>query len=86
MHNHIKAIFNIKSIKEESSVQIRETVDTFNKYLRTLNVLDQATEHWDTLLIYLLATKLDNITARAWEKERTGNDVLTLEDFKSFLN
>lgn len=85
-HNHIKAIFNIKPLKEESFGQIRETVDTLNRHLRALNVLDQATEHWDALLIYLLATKLDNIIARAWEKECAGNDVPTLEDFKAFLN
>ncbi|XP_029659414.1 uncharacterized protein LOC115233245 [Formica exsecta] len=85
-HNHIKAIFNIKPLKEEFSGQIRETVDTLNKHLRALNVLDQATEHWDALLIYLLATKLDNISARVWEKERAENDVPTLKDFKAFLN
>ncbi|XP_011694053.1 PREDICTED: uncharacterized protein LOC105453629 [Wasmannia auropunctata] len=85
-HNHIKAIFNISSIKEESAAQIRETVDMLSKHLRALNALDQATEHWDALLIYLISTKLDSITARAWEKERAGNEIPTLNDFKTFLN
>ncbi|XP_071632821.1 uncharacterized protein [Temnothorax longispinosus] len=85
-HNHIKSLFSINNMKEESSSQIREIVDTLNKHLRALNALDQATESWDALLIYLISTKLDNVTARAWEKERAGNDVPTLEEFKSFLN
>ncbi|XP_011707948.1 PREDICTED: uncharacterized protein LOC105462796 [Wasmannia auropunctata] len=85
-HNHIKAIFNINSIKEESAAQIRETVDMLSKHLRALNALDQATEHWDALLIYLVSTKLDSVTTRAWEKERAGNEIPTLDDFKTFLN
>jgi len=85
-HNHIKAIVNIGQMKQESSTQIRETIDTLNKHLRALNVLEQPTEHWDTLLIYLISTKLDNITSRAWEKERANNDIPTLEDFKTFLS
>ncbi|KYN14464.1 hypothetical protein ALC57_13336 [Trachymyrmex cornetzi] len=85
-HNHIKAIFDIQSSKEESAAKIRETIDTLNKHLLALNALDQSTEHWDTLLIYLISTKLDNVTARAWEEERVGNDIPTLSEFKSFLN
>jgi len=53
---------------------------------RNLNALDQATGHWDALLIYLISTKLDSITARAWKKERARNERPTLEDFKAFLN
>ncbi|XP_018375244.1 PREDICTED: uncharacterized protein LOC108769012 [Trachymyrmex cornetzi] len=85
-YNHIKAIFNIKVLKEESAPQLREIVDIVSKHLRALNALNQATEHWDALLIYLISTKLDSITARAWEKERAGNEIPTLEDFKTFLN
>lgn len=68
-HNHIKTLFNIQAIKEESAAQIRETVDNSNKHLRALNALNQTIEHWDALLIYLITTKLDSVTARAWEKE-----------------
>ncbi|XP_018359965.1 PREDICTED: uncharacterized protein LOC108759148 [Trachymyrmex cornetzi] len=32
-HNHIKAIFDIQSSKEESAAKIRETIDTLNKHL-----------------------------------------------------
>jgi len=85
-HNHIEAIFNINQMNQESAIQIRETIDTLNKHLRALNVLEQFTEHWDTLLIYSISTKLDSVTARAGEKKRAGNDISTLEEFKTFLN
>ncbi|XP_011687010.1 PREDICTED: uncharacterized protein LOC105449455 [Wasmannia auropunctata] len=84
-HNHVKAIFSISQMKQESASQIRETIDTLNKHLRALTALEQSTEQWDTLLIYIISTKLDGVTAREWEKERAGNDIPTLEEFKTFL-
>lgn len=67
-HNHINAIFNINHMQEESSLHIRNIVDTLNKHIRALNALGQSTEHWDAILIYLISAKIDNITAREWEK------------------
>lgn len=84
-HNHIKAIFNISYIQKES-IQIREVVDTLNKHIRALNALEQSTEHWDALLIYLISSRLDNVTARQWEKQCVDNELPTLEEFKEFLN
>ncbi|XP_036146036.1 uncharacterized protein LOC118646691 [Monomorium pharaonis] len=85
-YNHIRAIFSISSIKEESAIQLRNVIDTLNKHLRALNVLGQSTEHWDALLIYLLSSKLDSITAREWEKEKADKELPTLEEFKVFLS
>jgi len=45
VHNQIKAIFSINQMNQESAIQIRETIDTLNKHLRALNVLEQSTEH-----------------------------------------
>ena len=85
VHNHIKAIFNIEPINKECASQLRRMLDNINKHLRALNALDQHTEHWDSLLIYLVSTKLDSTTARAWEGEKTANQIPTLEDLKRFL-
>ncbi|XP_033213705.1 uncharacterized protein LOC117170777 [Belonocnema kinseyi] len=85
IHNHIKAIFSIEAVQQESAAQIRKVLDTSNKHLRALNALNQPTDQWDVLLIYIVTTKLDKITARAWEKEKTENEFRTLEDLKNFL-
>ncbi|KMQ88428.1 upstream activation factor subunit uaf30 [Lasius niger] len=85
-HNHIKAIFSISHMQEESSTRIRDIIDTLNKHIRALNALGQSTEHWDALLIYLISDKIDNITAREWERQCAENELLTLEEFKDFLS
>lgn len=84
-HNHIQAIFNINHMQEESSSDIRNIIDTLNKHLRALNALGQSTEHWDALIIYVISAKIDNITAREWEKQCAEYELPTLEQFKEFL-
>jgi len=86
IHNHIKALFNISYMQEESSTQIRNIVDTLNKHIRALNSLEQSTEHWDALLIYLISSKIDSVTAREWEKQCVDNELPSLQQFKEFLN
>ncbi|XP_043466955.1 uncharacterized protein LOC122501502 [Leptopilina heterotoma] len=85
VQNHLKSIFNIEPIQKESASQLRQVVDTLNKHLRALTALRLPTQHWDALLIYMISTKLDKITARAWEKEKTDNEIITLENLKRFL-
>ena len=69
----------------ESSIQIRKMLDNLNKHLRALITLGQSTKNLDSLLIYLLVSKLDTDSARSWEKQRAGNEISSLNDFKNFL-
>lgn len=58
IHSHVKAIFDLYPVKNESHVQLRKLLDTFNKNVRALAALEQPTDTWDTLLIYLLSSKI----------------------------
>ncbi|XP_072400699.1 uncharacterized protein [Diabrotica undecimpunctata] len=60
LHNHIKAIFNLKAINKEGSFSIRNLIDKFCSNLRALEALEQPVEHWDALLKYILLEKLDS--------------------------
>lgn len=75
VHNHIKSIVKIEPIGRESSTQIRKIIDDITKHLRSLNVLGQPTEQWDSIIIYLTADKLDNITIREWETQKLENEM-----------
>ncbi|XP_039315534.1 uncharacterized protein LOC120360046 [Solenopsis invicta] len=70
IHNHIEAMFKSKPILNESSEQLNEIVDSITKHTRALKKLEEPTEYWDSLLIYLIVTKLDVDTAREWEEQR----------------
>uniref|UniRef100_A0A2A4K5Q9 DUF1758 domain-containing protein n=1 Tax=Heliothis virescens TaxID=7102 RepID=A0A2A4K5Q9_HELVI len=90
VNNHVKALFNSPSLKSESSSQIRKLIDTVLRNLRALNSLDEPTENWDTLVIYLIVTKLDASTEREWENHKGAmffrrKDKGKLDDLLSFL-
>ncbi|XP_028162234.1 uncharacterized protein LOC114354174 [Ostrinia furnacalis] len=70
LHNHVKSLFNIQTIGKESPVLIRKLIDTVLKNLRALKVLGEPTDSWDTLIIYLIVSKLDKTTEREWEQFR----------------
>lgn len=70
INNHIQALFDIEPITKESSGALRNLIDSLNKNLRALESLDINTNNWDTLIIHMLSSKLDNTTNRHWKEYR----------------
>ncbi|CAH2227306.1 jg21693 [Pararge aegeria aegeria] len=48
VHNHVKALFSIQHLSKESPVLLRKLIDVVLKNLRSLKLLGESTEHWDT--------------------------------------
>ncbi|XP_073955604.1 uncharacterized protein [Choristoneura fumiferana] len=87
VNNHVRELFNVEPMRNESYSSIRHIIDVTNKNLRALSTLDQPTEHWDTLIIHMMAEKLDSVTHRVWEEYRnTLTDPPSLEMFTIFLS
>ncbi|XP_063890748.1 uncharacterized protein LOC126055712 isoform X1 [Helicoverpa armigera] len=87
VNNHVQAIFNVNSISRESSKALRHLVDTVNKNLRALSTLGQPVQYWDTLIIYIMTSRLDQVTNREWEEHRNSlSDPPTLDIFINFIS
>ncbi|XP_050561698.1 uncharacterized protein LOC126910588 isoform X1 [Spodoptera frugiperda] len=87
VNNHVQALFNVNPISKESSKSLRLIIDTTNKNLRALSTLGQPVQHWDTLIIYIMASKLDQVTNREWEEHRNSlTEPPTLNIFINFLS
>lgn len=91
VHNHVKALFNTQSVNKESAPQIRKLIDSILRNLRALKTLGEPTSSWDTLIIYIVASKLDPSTEREWEiykgtlSNSLSNNKLCLNDLIKFL-
>lgn len=86
VNNHVQALFNLDQIHKESCKSIRYLVDTTTKNIRALTTLKQPTQYWDTLIIFMMSSKLDKATLRYWEEHRNKlNDSPTLDIFITFL-
>lgn len=73
VHNHIKALFSIQPLTKESPTSIRRLIDTILKNLRALKMLGEPTDYWDTLINYIIVSKLDQTTEREWEQHKHSN-------------
>lgn len=85
VQNHVKELFSLDKIQEESSSVLRSLADSVDKHIRSLNALDESTENWDTLLIYLISSKLDSVSLRKWEQVRGEIKKPLLSDITKFL-
>lgn len=86
INNHIKALFNAPSIARESCLSLRQLTDVIKKNIRALAILKEPTQHWDTLIIFMMSTKLDPVTFRNWEEHRNQLEgTPKLSQFCSFL-
>lgn len=88
INTHMKAIYDLTAVKFESPIQLRKLLDNFNKNFRALTALGQPTIHWDTPMMYTLASKLDPATKRAWEQHITNWEIdnITIKKLTEFLS
>jgi hypothetical protein len=86
VRNHLKCIFFMQSLSKESPGLIRKLIDNILKNLRALNILGEPTEYWDTLIIYIVVSKLDPITEREWEQYVSTTHGLPKNDVDSNIN
>ncbi|XP_071055722.1 uncharacterized protein [Onthophagus taurus] len=85
IHNRVKALFDIERVTGENPQAIRKFIDDICKHLRALAALNEPTDNWDTLLIYLAGTRLDTNSNREWEKTKATLTKPNLENLLEFL-
>lgn len=89
IHSYIKGLFTLNAIAKECPSEIRNLIDSVSKRLRALKSLGEPTESWDSIIIYMVLTKVDSNTEKEWEqfKTNTGNSKkqITLEELLNFL-
>ncbi|KAJ0169350.1 hypothetical protein K1T71_015234 [Dendrolimus kikuchii] len=86
VNNHLKALFAIQPLHNESHKLLRYLVDQVSKNMRALSTLGQPTVHWDTLIIFMVTSKLDATTSIKWEEYKNNKtNIPTLEEFYEFI-
>ena len=84
-NNHIKIIFDIPTITKESHIALRNLYDCIIKNIRCLGALGLPVDTWDTLLIFIIVSKFDNATRRAWEQYEIPGELATFDELSCFL-
>ncbi|CAG9557948.1 unnamed protein product [Danaus chrysippus] len=88
-HHVLKRFLSQKNLTTESSVGLKELVDTTNECLASLASLGIKVEEWDMIVIHLINLKLDPETRRQWEfhctAKTTSDELPTYQLFVNFL-
>lgn len=73
-------------IPKETHSLLQLLLNNTLKHVRSLNTLGEQTAHWNSILIYLVCSKLDPVTKRDWEILKTEqSQPSTMNDMKYFL-
>ncbi|XP_059220655.1 uncharacterized protein LOC131995716 [Stomoxys calcitrans] len=84
--NQLKILFNIPVADVEDSESLQKIHSTVNDCLCTLNSLEVKVDSWDPILIYLISTKLPEVTISQWEQSlRSHRELPTWTQMDTFL-
>lgn len=67
---HISALFSIPPLREESASGLLDLTDEFEKHVKILDSLETKAQHWDSVLVELLFSRMDIDTQKLWENQR----------------
>ncbi|GJQ83979.1 hypothetical protein Trydic_g5713 [Trypoxylus dichotomus] len=85
INSHVKTLFHLNSLTKDSQFSLRNLLDESLTHIRALTALGESTNHWDTLLIYLISSKLDTKSRQEWEFYKIAGDKPLFSEFSSFL-
>jgi hypothetical protein len=86
VQNHVNALlFSLEPVPKNSPSAIRSLLEAVTSHTKALKVLDQPVDHWDSLLIQIMISKLDEHIQREWEKSLEGDSVPRLKQLVELL-
>lgn len=85
INSHLKALFNLQGLTKGTATALRSLIDTVRAHTSSLKALKEPVDHWDTLLVYMIAAKLDYKTRQQWEEKASDANSERFEEFLSFL-
>ncbi|XP_055522717.1 uncharacterized protein LOC129716899 [Wyeomyia smithii] len=80
-----RGLYELPSIRRESAQDLNTLVDDYQRHVKALGKLGEPVASWNTPLVYILTSKLDPATVRAWEQETRQKDDVTYEELVDFL-
>lgn len=82
---HLKTFFAIPKCSNESASGIKRILDESLEVCRSLLALGVPVNTWDTILLHVIAGKLDTETHRQWELGLKRDSLPTFKDMVNFL-
>ncbi|XP_058817818.1 uncharacterized protein LOC131681124 [Topomyia yanbarensis] len=65
---HLQSLMVHSKLTGKSPLALRTMVEDFQRHVKTLTQLGEPTQHWSSLLVQLLSSRLDDRTLKNWEE------------------
>lgn len=85
VNKHLKAIFELVKTNKGCGSSLRQLISNFKQHYSSLESL-HLPSLLDSVLIYVLAQKIDSDTLCAFQMQQTSNTIPTLEHFLNYLS
>ena len=82
---HLEKLFSMPKMNSETYLGIRALIDTTNETVRSLGVLNVPVDNWDTIIVYMITSRLYYTTLDAWEMHRDVKVLPSLATLFTFL-
>lgn len=82
---HLDKLMQLERSTFESVENIRKLIDTTNRIMRQLSVMNCPVEHWDHMMVYVLIARMAPRTLEAWETSRDLREMPPLDEVLNFL-
>ncbi|XP_034945919.1 uncharacterized protein [Chelonus insularis] len=69
IHSSLASLFATKRITKECGIELEKLYNSITQEIRTLKMLKQPIDHWDSLLVFLTVQRLDPESVKAWEQK-----------------
>ncbi|XP_011858659.1 PREDICTED: uncharacterized protein LOC105556188 [Vollenhovia emeryi] len=89
INSHLAKLLEFPSLTRDKHTSLRQFIMHLRTHLKALEVLEQPTDQWATLIIFLARGKLDHHTQHTWEEEvgqQEPDHMPTVEEFLKFLS
>ncbi|XP_035900664.1 uncharacterized protein LOC118506929 [Anopheles stephensi] len=71
---HIRALISLPKMKDTGAVPLNRLIDDFRRHVQILQQFEQPIKSFSSILIELMADKLDEESLRVWEESQADND------------
>ncbi|XP_058448889.1 uncharacterized protein LOC131428849 [Malaya genurostris] len=86
VRQHVSALFRIPAVRKESASGLSDLVDNFEKHIKILATLEDEKDHWNSVLVELLSSRLDPSSQREWESECSDAERPQYTNLVDFIN
>ncbi|XP_015432787.1 PREDICTED: uncharacterized protein LOC107188906, partial [Dufourea novaeangliae] len=86
LHAHLRLLFELPEIQRDTPSNLRLLSEKAQMHVQALTLLKEPVEHWGTILVFIIANKLDKHTRKVWDRTLENEERPTFDQLINFID